>query len=353
MSGGEETAEISTPGSGQGNDPQEDLVLPGRVAYPSLVFKLITTIIIGLMAGWVIATIKMTRSLHKPHNIFVANLMVAIIMTTMLGCLIYTVLTIASASGMEEYFSCNLLRLAMVPANVVYFTYLLISVDTVTAITFPLRYKQLMTRCIVRNTLIAKWIIAFLPFVPLLFRTSEGYKYVTEYGACIAYGDVLSELFFTHSLVGIIATSISVILNVYATNKAYQVYKKIQAENQLSGSSGQSEINNKLRHKLKERSKPIITLLVIVFGSLVYTIVLTLLYFLGKVLISSIAYHNLMDYIIVPNAYFAVPLLHPFTYGIYFKQIREPMKRYLKNFCGKFKCNSAIIAPQPPRTAWM
>ena len=84
MSGGEETAEISIPGPGQGSDSQEDLVLPGRVVYQSLVFKMITTIIIGLMPGWVIATIKMTRSLHKPHNIFVANLMVAIIMTILL-----------------------------------------------------------------------------------------------------------------------------------------------------------------------------------------------------------------------------------------------------------------------------
>ena len=43
--------------------------LPAYLAYLSLGFKAISTTIIVLMAGWIIVTIKTTRSLQKIHNI--------------------------------------------------------------------------------------------------------------------------------------------------------------------------------------------------------------------------------------------------------------------------------------------
>ena len=49
--------------------------LPAYLSYLSLGFKAISTMIIVVMAGWIIVTIKTTRSLHKIHNIFVAHLM--------------------------------------------------------------------------------------------------------------------------------------------------------------------------------------------------------------------------------------------------------------------------------------
>ena len=39
------------------------------LAYLSLGFKVISTVIIVLMAGWVLITIKTTKSLQKIHNL--------------------------------------------------------------------------------------------------------------------------------------------------------------------------------------------------------------------------------------------------------------------------------------------
>ena len=47
--------------------------LPAYLAYLSLGFKATSTMIIVVMAGWIIVTIKTTRSLHKIHNIYVGN----------------------------------------------------------------------------------------------------------------------------------------------------------------------------------------------------------------------------------------------------------------------------------------
>ena len=55
------------------DDPTDHL--PAYLAYLSLGFKAIATTIIVLMAGWIIVTIKTTRSLQKIHNIYVAHLM--------------------------------------------------------------------------------------------------------------------------------------------------------------------------------------------------------------------------------------------------------------------------------------
>jgi len=175
MSGVEEYTGISISGSGIGTEKADESiwpgsVLPGYLAYLSLLFKLITTLITVLMASWVIATIKTVRNLHKSHNIFVANLMVADIMTTMLFCLISIMMSIAYAFGVGEYISCNLLRLPFTSGNATYYSFLVISVDTVIAIEFPLKHKQLMTHSFIRNIIIAEWVAAlFLYFsTPLM-----------------------------------------------------------------------------------------------------------------------------------------------------------------------------------------
>ena len=64
-------------GSNQGTNTTDDhsVRLPAYLAYLSLGFKVITTVITVIMAGWVIITIKTTRSLCKTHNIFVAQVM--------------------------------------------------------------------------------------------------------------------------------------------------------------------------------------------------------------------------------------------------------------------------------------
>ena len=69
-----------------GDDPRSNLGtsttdypnahLPAYLSYLSLCFRIISTVIVVPMAGWIIIAIRATRSLHKAHNIYVAYLMV-------------------------------------------------------------------------------------------------------------------------------------------------------------------------------------------------------------------------------------------------------------------------------------
>ena len=63
-------------------------VLPGYFPYLSLMFKITVTTVILLLSGWVVYTIKMTKSLHKPHNIFVANLLVSDMISALFVCVV-------------------------------------------------------------------------------------------------------------------------------------------------------------------------------------------------------------------------------------------------------------------------
>ena len=81
--------------------------LPGYLPYLSLAFKWIATLIIVLMAGWVFFTIKTTRKLHKPHNIFVANLMITDIILALLTATQSNIMIIGYATGVGDFISCK------------------------------------------------------------------------------------------------------------------------------------------------------------------------------------------------------------------------------------------------------
>ena len=74
----------------------------------SLGFKFIATMAVILMSALVITTIKTTRSLHKPHIIFIANVMVADIVFTIEVFLSSAVMMIGYASGQGDLISYNL-----------------------------------------------------------------------------------------------------------------------------------------------------------------------------------------------------------------------------------------------------
>ena len=81
--------------------------LPAYLAYFSLGFKAISIVIIVLMAGWIITTIKTTRSLHKSHNIFVAHLMVADAIYVLIRLALSSTMMVGYFTGMGDFIGCN------------------------------------------------------------------------------------------------------------------------------------------------------------------------------------------------------------------------------------------------------
>ena len=348
--------------SGLGNNEEmatseckfEGFVLPGYFTYLSSVFRLITTAIILLIAGWVFYTIKITRSLHKPHNIFVANLMAADMMMALYACLSSTTMTLAFAVGEEDFASCNIHKVLYLPANVINCTYLTISLDKLFAITFPFKHMRMMTPRAIGCLIGGSWLLAAVPTVVGLICDPDGYTAV-PYGTCLASGYAFLEAALIYILPIILSSFLTIVINVFMAAKAYKIHKQIERETRLSGINHQDQNTDSSNQKQanKIHFKPIITILVVVLGSAFINLFFPLLYLLGRYLIEAKAYNEFMEFIIVPNIIFVVLLLHPLVYGLYFKQVREPMMRCFRGLVCLQQVNTATVAPQPPRIAWM
>ena len=330
------------------DDPTDHL--PAYLAYLALGFRIISTVIILLMAGWIIVTIKITRSLHKIGNIYVANLMATDAIYVLVRLVLSTIMVIGYFTGKGNFIGCHVFYFCLFPVIVISFTYLTISVDKVIAVTFPLRYHLIMRPRVVFGIITTKWVLIIVLFTHSLFNP-EGFTKVAKFGVCIPNERIHM---ITHILPLILACFLTIALNIYLTIKAYRVHKEIQEESKLSGghSRGDNDQLKALKKKqatIKKHLKPINTLLVIVFGSSSIGLLGSILFILIAFLESPGIYRGLIHYAVAPNISFLSLLLHPFVYGLYFKQVREPMMRLLKRITCPCKSKSAAVAPQIQR----
>ena len=323
--------------------------LPAYLAYLSLGFKTISTVFIVVMAGWIIVTIKTTRSLQKVHNIYVAHLMATDAISALINLLLTGTMIISYFSGMGDFIGCNVFRFLLFPTIVINFTFLMISVDKVIGVTFPLRYREIMKPRVVFGIIATKWVLAIVLCTRNLFNP-KGFTKIAKFGTCHSNDGALFEIVITYILPIVLTCFITAILNIYLTIKAYHTHKHIQEESKLSG--GHSEDLKALQKKqvtFKKHLKPMTTLLVVVLGSSSIGVLFPLLYIPAAFLDSPAVYEEVVKRVLAPNVGLLSLLFHPFVYGLYFKQVREPMMRSLKRITSSCKCKSAAVAPQPQR----
>ena len=326
--------------------------LPAYLAYLSLGFKAISTVIIVLMAGWIIVTIKTTRSLQKIHNIYVAHLMATDVISALINLLLTGTMIIGYFTGMGDFIDCNVFRFLLFPIIIINLTFLMIAVDKVIGITFPLRYREIMRPRVVFGIITTKWVLAIVLFTHNLFK-HEGFTKVAKFGTCHSNDGTMFETLASFTLPIFLTSFLTTILNIYLTIKAYQVHKQIQKESKLSGGhskdSDQLKTLKKKQATIKKHLKPMTTLLVVVLGSSSIGMLFPLLFIATTFLESPAVYEGIMRYVVAPNVGFLSLLFHPFVYGLYFKQVREPMMRLLKRITCPCKCKSAAVAPLPQR----
>ncbi|XP_065905050.1 adenosine receptor A2b-like [Dysidea avara] len=315
--------------SGSGTNREIDdqaSVLPGYVTFLSLVFKLTATLIIVLLTAWVVYTIKTTRSLHKPDNLFVANLLISDVIYALCVCLFSGTVVIGFQLGMKDVFSCMLYKFGNLPALVTNISFVTIAADKVIAVTFPFKHKRMMTPRAIAAIISGVWLLALIPTISSVIFNTDGVIDVPEYGACVFKGTGFIEFFVTFVAPIVVASILSVTLNIYLAVKAYQIRKQIAKETRLSGVCSQSAevvaLGRKQRN-IRRNMKPIITLLVVISCSVLISLFLVPLHILGFV----IAFSDVL------------------AYGLYFRQVREPMMRCLKRSLRMNQVNS--IAPQP------
>ena len=197
-----------------------------------------------------------------------------------------------------------------------------------------------------------KHILIAMVYVKDLFASTGNFTKIAQFAMCtIKDSRVMDFIIFIIPI--LLGSLITITLDVYLTIKAYQVRKQIEEESKLSG--GQAGDNAQLKALKKKNAniskhlKPVITLMVVVMGNSLIGLIFSILVVPAVYLDSPMVYKAVVIYLIIPNIGYVNLLLHPFAYGLYFKQVREPMMRLLKRITQLCKCKSAAVAPEIPR----
>ncbi|XP_065902577.1 glucose-dependent insulinotropic receptor-like [Dysidea avara] len=224
-------------------------------------------------------------------------------------------------------------------------SFVIIAADKVVAIRFPFKHKRMMTSRVVAVVISGAWLIAIIPTAYTITFDVDGVTDVPQYGACLFEGNAFVEAVVIFIIPMVVASILTILLNVRLAIKAFQVHRLIERETRLAGVNSQSTNLSVLRKKLctiKRNRKPIITLFVVIFGSVSIPLLFTPFLILGRFLVGSQVYLEFTEYVMVPNIGFVIRFFQPLVYGLYFKQVREQMMRCLKRLN---KVNS--VAPQP------
>ena len=294
----------------------------------SVLFKLIVTSIILLLAGWVFATIKMTKTLHKPHNIFVANLMTTDIILVLLFASLQCALILEYVLGID-YISCNVLDFLLFPSLEIYFTFLMISVDKMIAIKFPFKHRKIVTSRVVAGTIAVSWMLSAALFVPRLNVIDVDNK-VQKYGTCRSTDSGFLLNLITQIIPITMSSLLTLSIDIYLAIKGCQVNRQILRETRLSGVTNLPGLKKK-KAAIRKNLKPMITLLVVALGGTLIGLLYPLSSVAVKLIEPSISNKCIITDIISPNIFYIIVLLQPFAYGLYFKQIRDPMMKLMKS----------------------
>ncbi|XP_065920595.1 galanin receptor 2a-like [Dysidea avara] len=345
----------SCPGSGIGHGTvpanNSSPSPPGYLISISLGFKLIMTLLIWLMAGWVFTTIKTTRRLHKPHNIFVVNLMISTMVLSLPSTILSSIMMIGHITAVGDFISCNVYFFLLFPSLEIYFSYFMTSLDKLIVIMYPFKHREIMTPRVVKYAITASWFLSVALFINKLFIDSSGYRKVAVFGSCIPLGSTNTEIMLTHTIPIFVASILTIAVDAYLSYIGYQVSKQIQREARLSGTSCEVAALQRRHAAIKRNLKPMMTLLVVVLGSTIFGVLVPLLYVPVHVLEYPTSYLYILESTVVPNMGYIVLLMAPIVYGLYYKQVREPMIMMLKTIIPNCKFRSAVVAPLPQRSS--
>ena len=219
-----------------------------------MLVQLIGTVATIVPAVVVIATIVYQKLLSKSHYGFVTCLMVCDIIKALSFSLLYTPLYLYNRStAAKATLSCHLLGIVYIAPVASGFMVVNMATDAALAITYPLKYKKMMTNTKVATLSVLAWILASSLTLPILASSSLDVQ-VEDLNLC---PPVIIP--FLPLLVGRFTTALLIIM--LSTYLYWSVYKM---KNRIKYLTGRDDSTRSLIVKLKKNVRLSITLLLIV-----------------------------------------------------------------------------------------
>jgi len=262
--------------------------------------------------------------------------MVADIILVLWNTIPASVAIIGYAAGANVMY-CGLFNFAYHPVSVYHITFVMISIDKVVAISCPFNYKQIITSRVIKALVIISWLLAITTSLHTLF-IANGSQF-PGYGMCIFTGINFLPIILPYALAIFTEFLVTTTLNIYLTMKTYKFNKQILKQTStLTVATNQVEALQQKLQRIRKHMKPIRTLLVIFIANSFLSLIFISLYIQQRSQDDAV-FRKIVDDMILPNLVFFNPFLHPLIYGLYFKQIRQPMIQKIKQCYNRCKQN--------------
>ena len=178
--------------------------------------------------------------------------------------------------GIQDPFRCDVFRFFNFHIIVIMYMLVMLSVEKfIIAIKYALRYKAIVTHRKVYRVIAAGWIIGPLfKLTTLVYDLIVGREYYkpSRFGFCFVKQCSLFGIIFSPVLPIFLAFFITITLDVYLSIKAYQMYKKIQKNEE------QKQMTKDKLNRMFWQLKPMITLLVTVIGNTTIAVIVSIIY---------------------------------------------------------------------------
>ena len=207
--------------------------VPLVATYLKILLLLVTIPAIIIPAVVIIHIIRKTEELHTKYCLFLINLLISDILTSIKYCLeifimiLYLLNIRIYVSDIAYYYN-----ITSIPQVATQYSFVLLAIDRVVGVAFPYRYRNIMKLRVVYALIASVWIIAAV----LLFLTRFlGSPYIVwPFGIFIPPSDIAGG-FIIYVLPEVVSAILIIGTNVYLYRSIIQSKKKLENNLKLSG----------------------------------------------------------------------------------------------------------------------
>ena len=303
--------------------------VPLVATYLKILLLLITIPASIIPAVVIIHIIRKTEELHTKYCLFLVNLLISDILTTIRYCFEIFIM-ILYLLNIRMYVSDIAYFITSIPQVVTQYCFVLLAIDRVVGVAFPYRYRNIMKLRVVYALIASVWIIAAV----LLFfaKILESPYLVWPFGIFITMQYDGPGALIVYLLPQVVSAILIVGTNVYLYRTIIQSKKKLENNLKLSGRDEHKVTKlQQLIHNLQmqlESSLPVFVLggidcLLNASRIVLFIVIIVFFPFSSGATLSIYSY----EFIAKPLEYCQI-ISHSVTYGIYTKGVKNKLRQY-------------------------
>ena len=308
--------------------------VPLLATYLKILLLLVTIPAIVIPAVVIIHIIRKTEELHTKYCLFLVNLLISDILSTIRFCFEIFIM-ILCLLNIRIYVSDIAYTVISIPRVATQYSFVLLAIDRVVGVAFPYRYRNIMKLRVVYALIASVWITAAV--LSLLSRIFEAPYLVWSFGIFITPSGSPSAIII-YVLPQVVSAILIVGTNVYLYHVIIQSKTKLENNLKLSGRDEHKITKlQRLIHNLQMQLKSSLPVFVLGGVDCLLNVSRVVLFIAISIFcpLSSGAPAGMYLYQFFANPLsYCQAISHSVTYGVYKKAVRKKLRQYYQHFQG-------------------